>query len=61
MKETKLWEIVPDDNEGLRINKIESVSETETEEQLEEVITIIGDVRAERSQLYVWSIGDVFD
>ena len=39
MKEIKLWEIVPEGKNGLDVKKIEDVSETETENQLEEVIT----------------------
>ena len=39
MKEIKLWRIKEDANSGLNVDNIQSVKETQTEEQLEEVIT----------------------
>lgn len=39
MKEIMLWKIKEDGSQGLSAEKIQSVKETETEEQLEEVIT----------------------
>ena len=39
MKQTMLWKIIKNDEQKLDVEKIEGVQETETENQLEEIIT----------------------
>ena len=39
MKEIVLWKTVTNDDGKLKVERVENVSQTETEDQLEEVIT----------------------
>ena len=51
MEQTMLWKIIKSDNQKLDVEKIEGVQETETEYQLEEIITRNPDILMEDLKL----------